>query len=277
MESKLKHNKKRNTAFLYECLVRELTKSMLEKKNDRRNSIILILKEYFSQETALCEELKVYRQFESDSIEENLADKLINDAKIKYSSIDKKDIFNEQSSLINSINKKLGFSVYDNYVPNYKLLATLSQIFNDKLTIKEKILLEENIKKVISIKEKTKQEKMLENIDNLTYSTFVRRFNEQYNEKLLKEQKELLTKYVKSNTDNSIELKVYLNEEIYRLKEQTKKLSTTKEMIEDKEMSKKLENVNEFLNNFKNQQFNQESLAKILKIQQLVHEANLND
>ena len=89
MESKLKHNKKRNTAFLYECLVRELTKSMLEKKNDRRNSIILILKEYFSQETALCEELKVYRQFESDSIEENLADKLINDAKIKYSSIDK--------------------------------------------------------------------------------------------------------------------------------------------------------------------------------------------
>ncbi len=276
MDSKFKHNKKRNTAFLYECLVRELTKSMIEKKNDRRNSIILVLKEYFSHDTTLSQELKIYREFEQESIESILVEKFLNDAKIKYSSLNKKDIFNEQSSLINTINKKLGFEVYANHVPNYKFLATLSQIFNDKTTIKEKILLEETVKKFISVKEKTKEQKMLENIDNLTYSTFVKKFNEQYNEKLLKEQKDLLTKYVKSDTDNLIDLKVFLNEEIYRLKEQTDKIQKLKEVSGDKEMINKLEIVKEFLNNFKNQQFDQESLIKILKIQQLAHEANLN-
>jgi hypothetical protein len=277
MESRFKHNKKRNTAFLYECLVRELTKSMIEKKNDRRNTVILILKEYFSQDTALSSELRIYRSFEENCIEENLADKFLNEAKIKYSSISQREIFNEQSSLINTINKKLGFSVYSNNVPIYKNLATLSMIFSDKTPIKEKILLEDTIKKFISIKEKTKQEKLLETVDNVAYSTFVKKFNEQYSDKLLKEQKELLTKYVKSTPDNSVELKVYLNEEIYRLKESLNKASNIKEIFEDQEMKKNLKSVNEFLNNFKNKEFDQESLSKILKIQQFVHEVNLND
>ena len=33
----MKHNKKRNTAFLYECLVKELTKCVLREDKKRQN------------------------------------------------------------------------------------------------------------------------------------------------------------------------------------------------------------------------------------------------
>ncbi len=277
MNNNFKHNKKRNTAFLYECLVRDLTKSMLEKNESRRNATLLIIKEYFSQDTALSAELKIYRSFEENSIEEKYSEKFLNEAKLKHMAINKKDLFNEQSSLINTINKKLGFDIYSNFIPNYKNLATLSQIFNDKTPIKEKVLLEESIKNFIVKKEETQQEKLLNNMDNLTYKTFVKKFNEQYDGKLLKEQKELLNKYVKSDTDNNLELKVFLNEEIYRLKEGVKKALKMEEILQDKIMNKKVESIQEFLTKFKDQEINQESLTSIMKIQQFVHEVNVND
>ena len=37
---RLKHNKKRNTAFVYEVLVRELTKSVVKNKKDKQNYLI---------------------------------------------------------------------------------------------------------------------------------------------------------------------------------------------------------------------------------------------
>ena len=41
---KVKHNKKRNTAFLYEALVRELTKAVVEQNVTRSQKIKKILK-----------------------------------------------------------------------------------------------------------------------------------------------------------------------------------------------------------------------------------------
>ena len=38
MSSKIKHNKKRNTAFLYEALVRELTKATMTKDGEKKNT-----------------------------------------------------------------------------------------------------------------------------------------------------------------------------------------------------------------------------------------------
>ena len=43
---KLKHNKKRNTAFLFEALVKELTKASIASDTDRRVAISKVLKEH---------------------------------------------------------------------------------------------------------------------------------------------------------------------------------------------------------------------------------------
>ena len=58
---KAKHNKKRNTAFLYEALVREIAKSVINKHPQRNNFIILLVKEHFTQNTELAKELELYK------------------------------------------------------------------------------------------------------------------------------------------------------------------------------------------------------------------------
>ena len=58
---KMKHNKKRNTAFLYESLITELTKSIVKKDDVKKNTIIEIIKKYFSSGSNLKKELNLYR------------------------------------------------------------------------------------------------------------------------------------------------------------------------------------------------------------------------
>ena len=48
-----KHNKKRNTAFLYETLVREVVKQTITKDFDKRDKAITILKEHFTKREIL--------------------------------------------------------------------------------------------------------------------------------------------------------------------------------------------------------------------------------
>jgi len=276
MDSKLKHNKKRNTAFLYEALVRELTRAVLAKDEDRRNQVLLVIKEYFSPNTALSSELKLYKSFEENSVEETIADKFIFEAKFKHSQINKIDLFNEQTSLINTVNKTLGANIYETFIPNYKNLATISQIFSEKTTIKDKLLLEENLKTFICKKKDEKTKNLLENVDSLVYKTFVKKFNEEYSSKLLKEQKDLLFKYVNSFSDNGVALKTYLNEEISRLGDGIAKSFKTEEVLQDKTMFSKVKHLEKFLKEFKNGELTDSSLTTLLKIQQFVHEVNNN-
>ena len=71
------------------------------------------------------------------------------------------------------------------------------------------------------------------------YRTFVEKFNAKYENGLLQEQKELLTHYITSFVDNALELKIYLNDEIARLKEQLEKAKEVKEIKSDEAMFKK--------------------------------------
>jgi hypothetical protein len=58
----------------------------------------------------------------------------------------------------------------------------------------------------------------LEPTDNLVYKTFVKKYNKKYEEHLLEEQKEVVTRYATSFSDNGISLKIYLNEELEDLR-----------------------------------------------------------
>ena len=58
---KLKHNKKRNTAFVYESLVREMTKAIVEKNLELKDDIVSIIKEHFTKNSLLYRELKLYK------------------------------------------------------------------------------------------------------------------------------------------------------------------------------------------------------------------------
>ena len=66
----MKHNKKRNTAFLYECLIRELTKAIVQENKSKQTIVKGLLKEFFSKGKALKQELDIYRSLlESKELE----------------------------------------------------------------------------------------------------------------------------------------------------------------------------------------------------------------
>ena len=106
----------------------------------------------------------------------------------------------------------------------------------------------------------------------MVIKTFVEKFNDKYGDDLLQEQKELLTHYISSFADNALELKIFLNEEIGRLKECLNKAKDVDEIKSDPEMSTKTHRVIERLDKFATVAVNEELLLTVLKTQSLVKE-----
>ena len=271
---RLKHNKKRNTAFVYEALVRELTESVVKNNKNKQNKIVSIMKDHFSSNSLLREELDLYRSiYETRDLEKSTAEKVVVQIKEKHDSLDKRKLFLEQSALINKINRTLSNKVYNNFVPNYKTIASVYSIFQDALPVKDRVLLEENIIEQMSASVEVPEETQ-QPMDTLVYNTFVTKFNEEYSESLNESQKTLLNNYISSFDDNGIELKIYLNEEIGRLK---KDLSSLKEENTDPALKEKFEKVYNILDETKNKEIDTETLEIVLTTQQLLEDIQDDD
>lgn len=272
---KTKHNKKRNTAFLYEALIREMTKAVVSKDKDQKNKIVDILKESFSSNKPLGKELGLYQALLSSSeLDPVTAEKLLYQIREAYSQLDSEEIYNAQSHVIKRINKEVGSDVYNNFVPNYKSIATVSQLFGVDSTavgIKRGVLLEQNVLQTLTSKKVDEKPKELKPIDNIVFKTFSGKFNDVYADNLLSEQKDLLNRYILSfNSDTDI--KIYLNEELGRLHTALKTALKTDEIQSDKNMVESTASVIEMIKEFKNQPVDKNLVEKVLKIQNLVHE-----
>ena len=237
---RLKHNKKRNTAFVYEALVRELTESVVRNNKNKQNKIVSIIKDHFAGDSILKEELELYKSiYESKQITKNTAEKIVVEVKGRHDSLDKKKLFQEQSALINKINRTLSSKVYNNFVPNYKTIASVYSIFQDSLPVKDRVLLEENIVEEMSSSVEDSKDRQ-QPIDSLVFNTFVNKFNEEYSTSLNENQKNVLGKYISSFSDNGLDLKLYLNEEIGSLKDQIKNLKTKDSFLKNEDLVSKV-------------------------------------
>jgi hypothetical protein len=274
---RLKHNKKRNTAFVYEALVRELTESVVKNNKNKQNKIVSIIKEHFSGDSVLKEELELYKTiYETRDLNKNTAERIVVEIKGKHESLDKRKLFLEQSALINKINRTLSSKLYNNFVPNYKTIASVYSIFQDSLPIKDRVLLEENIVDQMSSSVVTKQETQ-QPIDSIVYGTFVKNFNEEYSESLNENQKSLLGKYISSFADNGLDLKLYLNEEIGRLKAGLQSIKEDSSAFEDVSLKEKISRVYNTLDNSKNKEIDTETLELVLNTQSLLEEIESYD
>ena len=269
---KFKHNKKKNSAFLYEALVIELTKAILKKDESSKTQIASLIKESFRFDTSLHQELKLYHSLtKTQNAHPRTAERILSEVLKQREIIDKKRLLSEQNKLVRKIKKMLPEDTFNNFVPNYKSLATIYQIFNQRSTIKTKVLLENQIIKGMILSEAKDKDQMVP-IDNLVYKTFTKKFNNEYSGELLKEQKELLSKFVSSFVDNGLRLKLYLNEEISRLKKDLKKSLMMEEIISDATMTNKVQAIIESLEEFKNEEPKKEMIQKVIKVQGLIHE-----
>ena len=269
---KLRHNKKRNTAFIFEALVKEMTKSVMKKNSDKKKKIAGIIKEHFRSGSILGQELRLYQSvIEEGSFDLiNTAERVLQETKRQYSFLDKEQIFNEQSKVINKINKILSKDVFTNFVPNYKSLASAYQIFNQEMPPKNRVLLENKLLEGIVSTTKAVTDKFPS--DTLVLKNFIKKFNSEYSEKLFEEQKNLLNNYITSFVDNGIDFKIFLNEELGRLKQEIRNARDLEEIETSPEMLDKTEKVLEFVESFREKKIDDKSIEKILKIQKLVRE-----
>ena len=270
----MKHNKKRNTAFLYECLIKELTRAIVREDKKRQTITKNILKEFFYKGSVLKEELDLYNSLlESKNLDTDFSRRLLAETKIDYARSDRKAIFNQQTNLIDKINKQLGHGAFSNFIPNYKDMATIGLFLqNFKLNAKKRIMLENNLIKYLGRKENTLTE--MKHLDNLEYRTFVKKFNTAYERTLRKEQKDLLTNYIVSFSDNGLGLKSFLNEEIGRLK------NAVQQHIVEGSNSPNIENfkkVKAKLDDYSKTPINQQMVEEIFYIQDLISEVSKNE
>jgi benzoyl-CoA reductase/2-hydroxyglutaryl-CoA dehydratase subunit BcrC/BadD/HgdB len=195
------------------------------------------------------------------------------EAKLAHRVLDPHGLFVSQTDLINDVNKELEPSVFNNFVPNYKSLANIHKMFSTNVSPKNSVILEELVLEHMSRNEEAEEQV---EIDNVVVESFVEKFNTKYDNKLLTEQKQLLNLYISSFVDNSLELKMFLNEEIARLKSSLLESRSQEEIVSDESMVEKTEQVLELLENYKDTEADQNMLLTILKVQQLVGEIENN-
>jgi hypothetical protein len=144
---KLKHNKKRNTLFLFETLMYEFTQASLNKDNEYAKDIKKTILSFFNKNTPLYEELQLYKSIVNTTNikDRRVAEKILFESKLEYIKLNKQQVFSSQTALINRINKNLRPSIFNNPVKNYTSMASAYQIFNNTSDVKTRVLLEEEM------------------------------------------------------------------------------------------------------------------------------------
>jgi hypothetical protein len=265
----MNHNKRRNTAFLYEALVRELTKSVVAKNEKRKAAVMAVVKEFFNSGTALKKDLNLYKEIiETRGTTKEAAEKIIGYVRKEREKLNTKKLFEEQTRLINKIHNTLSEEVLSNFIPNYKALASVYQMFSPKTKIKNRVLVEGTVVQYMSSSPQQPNEE--KRVDSATMRIFSSKFNNHYNS-LLEEQRILLSKYISSFADNGLELKIYLSDELDRIKE-----AVTAAKFES-ELQEKLNRVTSVIDGYKGQLINEDMLKQVMKMQQLVREIRSND
>jgi len=267
---KNRHNKKRNTAFVFEALAREATVAIIKGDNERKEKVVSIVRKHFTTDSLLKKDLECYRSlYENQDLDEPTSKKIMEAAMAAKRLIDADGLFKQQTAVINDINKDLSPDTFNNFVPNYKSLATIAKMFNTN-SPKQSVMLETRIVEGMTGK---LEEQKLQPVDSLTFSTFTKKFNEKYGSSLLEEQKNLLNNYISSFSQDDLEAKIYFNRELGRLKQSLSEATKVEEIANDPEMLKKTQAVRERLETLsKETSLNESTLLTIMKTQQLVKE-----
>jgi hypothetical protein len=237
----IKHSKFKNTGFIFELLVRQITSEIMSGTTNSKAE--KILKEYFSAKKELSKELKLYQYLINERYNsESKAQKFVETVCEARKRLDEQKLTKEKYNLIKEIKEIYNIDDFiKSPISNYKNLASIYKVFeatitkesfepkdivNSKFTIVENIInssIENKDKKVTDrvLEEYRKQD---EEVRMLSYKMLVENFNSKYNN-LSAGQKNLLKEYI-NNINNTGKLKEYVNNEVNTLSEGLKSIGS---------------------------------------------------
>ena len=128
---KVKHSKYKNTGILFELLTRQLTADTIAGNNPKALSII---KKYFSGNSTLLKEYKIYHTFIGKKYkEDNKATMLINTLVEAHGKINKGQLRREKYNLIKEIKDTYDINnFFKAKISNYKVMASIFNLLENK-------------------------------------------------------------------------------------------------------------------------------------------------
>lgn len=237
----IKHSKFKNTGFIFELLVRQITSEIMSGKTTSKAE--KILKEFFSSKKELSKELKLYQYLINEKYNsESKAEKFVETVCEARKRLDEQKITKEKYNLIKQIKETYNIDEFTKSpISNYKSLASIYKVFeatitkesfepkdivNSKFTIVENMINSsiENKDKKLNDRVFEEYRKQDEEVRMLSYKMLVENFNKKYNN-LSEEQKRLLKEYI-NNINNTGKLKEYVTNEVNSLSEGLKQVGS---------------------------------------------------
>jgi len=199
----LKHSKVRNTAILFELLVRQIAADTME---NRDSPAIALLRKHFKEGTELYKELSLYRTLAEERFDGSQATRFLSAAVQSRKQLNETMLRRSKYNLIRDIKNKLVFENFINArISNYKLNASIFKVFEynatdapAEITRCNSTIIEHVVRKEagpVPVAESFTKEDPV--IRKLASKIVVDRFNEKYSN-LNTSQKELLREYVNS-------------------------------------------------------------------------------
>ncbi len=285
---KIKHSKFKNTGFIFELLVRQITSEIMSSNKSVAEKI---LKEHFNSKKELSKELKLYQYLINEKYNsEAKAGQFINTILEARKRLDEKKLTKEKYNLIKEIKETYGLDEFiKSPISNYKTLASIYKIFevattdeqydptdvvSSRFTIAENIINTSIQNKDAKIKDAVLEEyrKQDEDLRAVSYKLLVESFNNKY-KNLSTEQKTLLREYI-NNINNTGKLNQFVNTEVTNLVESLKEVSTK---ISDKVTKIKL---TETISNIKKiksvKKIKEQHLSAMMMTYELVNELKNN-
>ena len=197
---KVKHSKYKNTGILFELLTRQLTADTIAGNNPKS---LYIIKKYFSGDSTLLKEYKIYHTFVGKKFKEESNATILIDTLIEaHGRLNKGQLRREKYNLIKEIKHTYDINnFFKAKISNYKVMASIFNllenkeasplsIVNSKVTLLEHITgktLENKPKKSVVMEDYIKYDK---DTRLLTYKVLLEKFNNKYsglgeNQKLL--------------------------------------------------------------------------------------------
>ena len=228
---KIKHSKFKNTGFIFELLVRQITAEIMSANKSVAEKI---LKEHFNSKKELSKELKLYQYLINEKYNsESKAEQFINTILEARKRLDEKKLTKEKYDLIKEIKETYNLDEFiKSSISNYKTLASIYKIFetvttddqydptdivSSRFTIAENIINSSIQNKEIKIKDAVLEEyrKQDDDLRAVSYKLLVESFNNKY-KNLTDEQKGLLREYI-NNINNTGKLNEYVSNEVTNL------------------------------------------------------------
>jgi hypothetical protein len=279
----MRHNKKRNSALLYEFLIRHISHCLIDDRREEAKKAVAISKKYFSSGSPLRRELDLFKSVLDTNVKsKHSAQRILNEVVITAGKMNVRELDTEKSKLIKEINHTFeDTNVYGYKIPNYTVYASVHTLLNDKRTKKkllnsvDRIKLEDSVLEYLT-KEKgdaiSETLKKNPNYSNAVYKFVVERFHKKYDKRLSESQKKFLTKYaVYLISENKGVIKSSIQKEVESIKD---RLRTVKDesVRNDGDLMKRLSECYKKFVTTSFDDINEETVLNLLQYMKLVEE-----